>query len=190
MSGGSAPRTMTLPTLLTGRLRLRAWTEGDAGAFHELWGDPRVIWWGHTATPEASLRKLAEVLARCATMPEGLGWWAVEARDTRRVVGNIVLRPASYDDTTELGYHLARDGWGRGYATEAARAALCHGFSTLRLPVVSAVVHVDNHASHRVAARVGLRASGSITYNGMPHVLYELSREEALALDGAASAAT
>ena len=62
-----------LPTLLTDRLRLRPWTEDDGPAFHEIWGDPRVIRWGHTESPAASRQKLSEVLARCAAMPEGLG---------------------------------------------------------------------------------------------------------------------
>ncbi|MCH7479070.1 MAG: GNAT family N-acetyltransferase [SAR324 cluster bacterium] len=173
-----------LPTLLTDRLRLRPWTKDDAPAFHGIWGDPRVIWWGNTESPAASRRKLDEVLARCAAMPEGLGWWAVEMRDSLGVVGNVVLQPAPYNHTIELGYHFAHDAWGRGYATEAARGALRYAFFTLALPVVSAVVQVDNHASHRVAARVGLRAKGTITYNGLPHRLYELRHEEALTLGG------
>ena len=115
-------------------------------------------------------------------MPEGLGWWAVEERDKERVVGNVVLQPAPYDETTELGYHLAHVFWGRGYATEAAGGVLRHGLFTLRLPVVSAVVHVDNRASQQVAAQVGLRAVGPKIHNGMPHILYKISREEALAL--------
>lgn len=152
-----------------------------------MWGDPRVIWWGHAPTPEASRRKLDEVLARCAAMPDGMGWWAVEVRESGRVVGNIVLQPAPYNDTAELGYHLMHGAWGRGYATEAACAALRHGFTALALPAVSAVVHVDNEVSHRVAARVGLRAAGPITHNGMPHLLYELSRGEARARAWAAT---
>ena len=179
---------MTLPRLQTRRLDLRPWTLDDAGAFHGLWGDPRVIWWGHAATPEASLRKLEDILVRCAAMPDGLGWWALEARDTGRVVGNLVLRPAPYDDTAELGYHLAHGAWGRGYATEAACAALRHSFVSLALPVVSAVVRVDNHPSHRVALRVGLRSTGPITHNGRPHLRYQLERDEALAKDWAAPA--
>ena len=161
---------MSLPTLLTRRLRLRPWSEEDASTFHGFWGDPRVTWWGNTHTPEASQRKLDEVLARCQTMPEGLGWWAVEERDKERVVGNVVLQPAPYDETTELGYHLAHGFWGRGYATEAAFGVLRHGFFTLRLPVVSAVVHVDNRASQQVAARAGLLAVGPKNHgpNGNP----------------------
>ena len=170
----------------------------DAGPFHQLWGDPRVVWWGHAATPEASKRKLEEILARCAGMPEGLGWWAVEARGTgrvgggvvSRVVGNVVLQPAPYDHTAEVGYHLAHAAWGNGYATEAACAILRHGFVSLGLPEVSAVVQVDNQSSHRVALRAGLRVTGPIAYNGMPHLRYHLSREDALALPWAAPAET
>ena len=179
---------MSPPILHSGRLRLRPWSQDDAADFHRLWGDPRVAWWENTHTPEASLRKLEEVLARCATMPEGLGWWAVEARDTGRVVGNVVLQPAPYDETTELGYHLVHGCQGRGYATEAACGVLRHGFRVLRLPVVSAMVHVDNRASHQVAVRLGLREIGPKTFNGMPHLMYRITREEALALDWAASA--
>lgn len=178
---------MAVPTLLPDRLRLRPWTENDGVAFHEIWGDPRVIWWGHTPTPEASHGKLEEILARCAAMPKGLGWWAVEARDAGRVVGNAVLQPAPYNDTAELGYHLAHGAWGRGYATEAACAVLRYGFGSLALPVVSAVVQVDNEPSHRVISRIGMDSVGPIPFSGMPHILYELKRENALALDWAKS---
>ncbi len=47
-------------------------------------------------------------------------------------MGNAVLRPAPYDDTAELGYHLMHEAWGQGYATEAARAVLLHDFGVLR----------------------------------------------------------
>lgn len=173
---------MALPTLISERLRLRAWTIGDAGAFHELWGDPRVIWWGHTPTPAASRQKLEEILARCAALPAGLGWWAVEARDSGRVVGNAVLQPAPYNDSAEVGYHLSHGAWGSGYATEAACAVLRHGFASLALPLISAVVEVNNDSSHRVISRIGMRTVGPIPFNNMPHILYELKQQEALAL--------
>lgn len=189
---GHGPTPMPPPILHTARLRLRPWSEDDATAFHGLWGDPRVTWWESSHSARASQRKLEGVLARCAAMPEGLGWWAVEERGTDRiagrVVGNAVLQPAPYDETAELGYHLAHDFWGRGYASEAAGAALRHAISTLALPVVSAVVHVDNHASHRVATRIGLREIGPMTFKGMPHLLYRITREEALALEWPESA--
>ncbi len=120
-------------------------------------------------------------------MPEGLGWWAVEARDSGRVVGNAVLQPASYNDAAELGYHLSHGAWGRGYATEAACAVFRYGFASLALPVVSAVVQVGNEPSHRVIYRIGMRSVGPIPFNGMPHILYELKRENAFALAWAKS---
>lgn len=180
---------MNQPTLVTSRLRLRSWTMEDAAEFHRLWGDARVIWWGHSPAPEASLGRLADVLARCAAMANGLGWWALEERENGRLVGNAVLQPAPYDQTIELGYHLMRESWGQGFATEAACAVLSHGFSTLALPVISAVVHVEKQASQRVVARAGLRLTGPLTFNEMPHLRYELTREESRALDWAAASA-
>ena len=176
---------MSLSTLHTGRLRLRPWTKDDVSTFHVVFGDPRVTWWETSHSPETSSRRMKGMLARCADMPEGMGWWAVEERDMGEVIGSAVLQPAPYDETAELGYHLAHAAWGHGFATEAAKAVLRHGFLTLELPVVTAVVHVENHASHQVAIRVGLREVGPKTFNTMPHLLYRLSREEAFALDWA-----
>lgn len=136
-----------------------------------------MIWWDHAETPADSRRRLDEVLRQCAAMPAGLGWWAVERREGGRLLGNAVLRPAPYDDTAELGYHLLHEAWGHGYATEAARALVRHGFGTLALPVISAVVHVDNGASHPVAERAGLRVTGPLTFHGLPHLRYEINRE-------------
>ena len=178
---------MPAPVLHTARLRLRPWTLEDAEAFHGIWGDPRVIWWGHTEDLAASRALLADRLGRLDSMPDGMGWWAIEAAtapgagSAGRIDGIVVLRSSKYDDTTELAYHLAHHAWGKGYITEAAHAVLRYGFDKLGVPLISGVVRTENAPSHRVMARLGLRPGSELQHEGAPHIRYELTADEALA---------
>ena len=167
------------PVLLSDGLRLRPWSMVDVELFHTIWGDPRVIWWGENKDLSTTEGTLSSVLERIRSMPAGMGWWAVESRDSGAMLGNVVFRPAPYDKTAELGYHLAHAAWGQGIATRAAVMVLRHGFTTLAVPEVSAVVHVDNAPSHAVATRLGLRDTGPIEYNKLPHRRYALTAGQA-----------
>jgi RimJ/RimL family protein N-acetyltransferase len=68
--------------------------------------------------------------------------------------------PADLTDDVEVGWHLARAHWGHGYATEAARALINHGFHTLNLDTINAVVNPANAASIRVTQRLGMTPLG------------------------------
>ena len=72
----------------------------------------------------------------------------------------------------ELGYTLARDCWGRGYATEAAAACLAAGLRHLGAPRIVAAVDAENDASMRVAERIGLARIDTVEAHGRPHVLF------------------
>lgn len=103
---------------------------------------------------------LARAVAADSPHHGGLGRWALQRREDTAVVGEIGLVPLPGHDRVELGWHLARAWWGRGYATEAGAAAVGYGFDVVGLDEVAAVVDPANRRSRAVARRVGLAPAG------------------------------
>ena len=98
--------------------------------------------------------------------------WAVEERETGLFVGRIGLHyPEGWPDR-ELGWTIARKFWGRGLATEGARAAMKHAFDTLGWSHVVSLIHRDNHRSIRVAERLGERVHGVAEVRGLHLTMY------------------
>ena len=87
--------------------------------------------------------------------------WAVERAEDGVVVGTVLLLTLPHDDhgEVEIGWHLHPDSWGHGYASEAARAVLAHGFAA-GLPEIIAVSHTDNDPSQAVMRRLGMEDRG------------------------------
>lgn len=165
------------PTLTTSRLLLRPLTPDDARPLHRIWGDADVIWWGASADLDATAELVARILDRTAEMSDGLGWWLAVHDET--VVGDVVLQVPSWDeDVVEVGWHLRRDSWGQGFATEAALALLRHAFDTLGLPSVDAIVAERNHRSRNVAERLGMRQIGTLEHAGRPHARFRVTAHE------------
>ena len=122
---------------------------------------------GNSGEPDPDIEHRRERLARIvARYPEwnGLGLWAAVERDTDELIGCGELLPLEGGPEVEVGYHLRRDRWGRGYATELARALVEHGFDRLGLERIVAVAYPENTASHRVLLKAGL------THHGRRHV--------------------
>lgn len=90
--------------------------------------------------------------------PEGLGYWAIESKDSREFIGWILLIPIdNLGPEVEIGWRLKRSHWGKGYATEAARVILQHAFRNVDLNKVVADIVPLNHGSIRVAEKIGLK---------------------------------
>jgi len=100
--------------------------------------------------------------------PDGMGYWSIFGVGAPTVfLGWVLLIPEDAQvSEIEIGWRLRPDAWGQGIATEAASALLTHAFGTLGLARVSAVIHADNIASQRVAAKIGMRLSHSSTQDG------------------------
>jgi RimJ/RimL family protein N-acetyltransferase len=98
----------------------------------------------------------------------GFGLWAIIEKASDRMIGFAgVCHPLwlpGWERTVEVGWRLHRDVWGRGYATEAGRAALREGFERLELPEIVAFVHPDNHRSLAVAERLAMTLSERIPH--------------------------
>jgi ribosomal-protein-alanine N-acetyltransferase len=167
--------------LTTSRLHLRPFTAADHDAIHAVYADPEVMRYvgngAHRSMADttAALRTYADALAA-----RGYSFVAVVERATERVVGDAGLHPlAGRGPDIELGYTLARDAWGHGYATELGRALVEYAFGVLRAPRVVAQVEPDNAASRHVLEKLGMTVRGQRTAYGRPHLLYGLDRAEA-----------
>ena len=163
--------------ITTERLLLRPLTLDDAEAWHAVWGDPEVIWWGAHRSVADTEAFVAEVIQRTAGR-EGLAWFAIILRENDRLIGDIALEPAAWDpQRVEIGWHLARDAQGRGYATEAAAAVVQHA-ATIGLARVEASIVPTNLPSRRVAEHLGMAVEYQIVRAGMDHDVWVLDLGE------------
>lgn len=148
----------------TERLYARSWTMEDVEAAFKIYSDAEVMS-SLQREPYVTLEEqrigLEAMIERGLAFPDGLGAWAIIEKDTGELVGNILLKPLPNSKLIEVGWHLRRDRWGRGYATEAALAAMRHGFDTLALEKIYAIVHPKNLRSQAVTRRVGLGQIGT-----------------------------
>jgi len=150
----------------TERLLLRPFTLDDAEALHAIWSDPAagrfrddVPEWPRPRTVGDTRRYLEPIVTGQAE--RGYASWAVIEKATGRLIGDCGLFPADEaGPEIELAYGLAPDTWGRGYATEAARACLRVAFEELGAERVVADVDPTNVASIRVLEKSGFEPAG------------------------------
>jgi len=158
--------------LHTPRLIVRQLSVDDLEAFHQVWGDPDVIFWGAMFDLDSSRIMLEDLLKRRLDGIDESGWFGVFRRADMQFVGDVVLEPASWDSgIPEVGWHLARAFQRHGYATEAARALLDHAGSA-GVREVWAKVLPTNTASQRVATRLQMRRSGHLDHALGAHELW------------------
>jgi [ribosomal protein S5]-alanine N-acetyltransferase len=173
-------RSMPLNVLETHRLILRPWTSGDVSSFHQLWGDPKVVW-GRDALADrgAAEQALAAELRRWSASPQGQGAWAVVERSSGEIIGNVSLQDStSSAGQVELSYHVMSTRWNEGVATEASHAVLRYALLALGLKTVSAIVPVDHSPSCRVAEKLGMNRDGDVIHGGQTHHVYVFLPEE------------
>jgi ribosomal-protein-alanine N-acetyltransferase len=176
-------------TLTTGRLLLRRWRDSDREPFQALNADPRVMeFMPGTLTARESNDLIARIEQHFAR--HGFGLYAAELIDQKTFIGFIGLNIPSFEapfmPAVEIGWRLAYDSWGRGLATEGARAVLRHAFETLKLPSLVSFTVPQNQRSRRVMEKIGMvhDSSANFDHPRLPeghalrrHVLYRLHRE-------------
>jgi RimJ/RimL family protein N-acetyltransferase len=154
--------TIHLPAIETARLRLRPLLEADIPAHYAVFSDPDVAryWsrepWTDIAQAEESMKS---ILAAQADGSEAR--FGIELLSTGELIGNVGLHHFfGTNRRCEIGYALGSGHWGQGYATEALRAAIRHGFDALDLNRIEADIDPRNAASARVLEKLGFRKEG------------------------------
>jgi len=166
----------------TSRLLMRRWQRRDRAPFADINADPEVMrYFPSTLTPresEALIDRIEEHFVE-----HGYGLWALEVQG--RLVGFTGLSWATWEadftPAVEVGWRLARTEWGRGFASEAATAAILRGLQDV--DSIVSFTSVSNEPSQRVMQRIGLRHVGDFNHPRLsdqqrlrPHVLYRADR--------------
>ena len=176
--------------LRTARLVLREWRDDDLAPFAALNADPAVM----EHFPASLTRAESDALAariRAHLAERGFGLWAVELPGVAPFAGYVGLAvptfEAHFTPCVEVGWRLAREHWGRGYATEGARAALAEGFGRHGLEEIVSITVPANRRSRAVMERLGMTHDPADDFDhprvpeGSPlrrHVLYRLARPD------------
>lgn len=177
------------PELRTPRLRMRRWCDADREPFAALNSDPLVMEHFPAMLTRAESDAMVDRIEERFDA-QGYGLWALEVADPDRpaaFIGYTGLNPTSFEahftPAVEIGWRLARTAWGHGYATEAALAAVRHGFEVSGLDEIVSFTTIANARSQAVMRRIGMTHDPSDDFDmptlpvGHPmrrHVLYRL----------------
>jgi RimJ/RimL family protein N-acetyltransferase len=176
--------------LTTDRLVLRQWKDSDYEPYAALNADPVVMEYFPAVLTRAESDAMVDRV-KASLEERGFGLWAVEVRETGRFIGFTGLSVPTFEAPflpgIEIGWRLAKAAWGNGYATEAARAALAHGFGPAGLAEVLSWTASINKPSQRVMERIGMTHDEADDFDhprlddGHPlqrHVLYRITRAQ------------
>ncbi len=174
-------------TLSSGRVLLRRWRDADREAFAAMNADVRVMEFFRSPLSRAESDALVDRI-EASFSERGFGQWAVEVPGVADFIGftglSVARFSAPFTPCVEVGWRLAVEHWGHGYATEAARLALGHGFGHLALPEIVSFTSATNLRSRAVMERLAMRRDPADDFDhpsiaeGHPlrrHVLYRLS---------------
>ena len=172
-------KSTRFPRLETARLRLTPLAESDFDDYAALHADPEVT--RHLLWPPRSRERAWIDLAfqNGHWHFRGYGLWALRLRGSGAFVGAAGFSNPPGWPGFELSWVLARRWWGNGYATEAARAALDHAFTTLGQERVISLIDPANAPSIRVAERLGETLQGETQMSGRTFLIYAIHRQEA-----------
>lgn len=178
--------------LQTERLILRSWIDADLDPFAEMCADPEVMRYFPDLWPrERSELLISKSMAKMDK--EGFFLAPAEVRETGEFLGFVGLNssnpdmPLPFDPSVEIGWRLKRSAWGKGYASEAARAWLRFGFETVGLEEIVSFTIPDNLPSQKVMKRIGMSRdfAGDFQHPAIPedhhcswHVLYRLTKSD------------
>jgi RimJ/RimL family protein N-acetyltransferase len=161
--------------LETPRIRMRLFGESDWDAYAAMCADPEVMRYlgtGAALGRDDAWRSIAGMLGHWHL--RGYGMWALESKESGELLGRAgFLDPPGWPGF-ELGWVLARAHWGRGYAVEAARAALRYALEDLRRDRVISLIRPANERSIRVAAALGETLAGETQLLGSTALVYEI----------------
>ena len=169
------------------RLNLRQWRQEDRPAFARLNADPMVMRYYPGVLSAKESNAMAQKMERLIHK-QGWGFWAVEKRDDQRFIGFVGLNKPAYElpvtPCVEIGWRLAKEYWGCGYASEAAKACLNVAFNRLNLSDVYSFTSLTNTKSQAVMQRLGMtNTHANFEHPMIPenhplreHVLYRIAK--------------
>lgn len=168
-----------IPSLETARLRLRAHTASDYDACASMWSDLHVVRFigGKPSTPAQTWQRMLTYLGHWKAM--NYGYWAIEEKATGKFIGEIGFADFKRDvgpsmrNVPEIGFALASDAHGKGYATEAVRAVLEWGDAHLPSKRTVALANEENAASLHILQKAGYTIFDRALFNGSPVVFLE-----------------
>ena len=168
--------------LTTARMTLADITEADFAATYAADRDPLVLRYIGDGTGET--RPFDDFCAHFRARIES--WmspicrmWVMRLHGSEAFLGLVFLKPVKDTPYVEVGYRLPQSSWGKGYATEAARAAIAYGFDVGSLDEITAVTHPDNAASQHMLTKCGLKRDGTFNYNGRGEIpFFRLTRSD------------
>jgi len=159
-----SPEPFAIPTE---RLILRPWREADHAALFGLCSDPRVMEFLGPVQTEAEVYAGIARLRACQA-DNGYSFWAVERREDGVVLGFCGLKPGQpgtpIEGCIEIGWRLAADAWGKGYAREAAQASLDWGWANLDAPAIWAITAPGNVRSWGLMERLGMTRHADLDF--------------------------
>jgi ribosomal-protein-alanine N-acetyltransferase len=161
----------------TERLLLRMFRPDDLDELATLFSDPDVVRYvgdGKPVSREESERALESIIKHWQT--HGFGRWAVIDKQTQKFIGFGGLR--SLFGTPEVVYHFATAHWGKGFATELARAALRFGFEDRGFDRIVAITKPLNKASIHVMEKLGMQFEVNTSYYDIEVVQYQITRDQ------------
>jgi len=177
MADGGVGFFSAAPLIETERLRLRAHRPDDLAACTALWADPeitrRIV--GRPATRDEVWTKILRYAGLWALL--GFGYWVVEEKATGAFAGelgfaNFMREITPPLDAPEIGWVLAAHARGKGYAREAAKAALAWSDASLSCEKTLCIIDPENLKSRRIAEKCGYRKVRDTEYEGKATILY------------------
>ncbi len=167
--------------LETPRLLLRPFTPTDFEPLFAVIGDPVTMqFYPLPFDKQDTLDWIERNMRRFAE--DGSGLRAMVLKSSGEMIGDCgpVWQDVDGQSELEIGYHVRRDQWGRGYATEAARTAMAYGFESFPVERLISLIRPENLPSRRVAEKNGLRIDREIEWKGIRHFVYAIRREDFL----------
>lgn len=164
--------------LTTARLTLRPFADEHLAGLHAMNREPEVMRFitGRPETLDETRASIERVKAKWIEW--GYSWWAIFEHDSNDIIGAGCIQHLQRDAglPMELGWRLRPEYWGKGYASEAARAMAQFAFDTTGTPELVAVCHQDNMASAQVMRRLGMSYRGIERWYDTETTVYVISR--------------
>ena len=161
--------------LETERLLLREWTLADADALFEICRHSDVMLHIGDGKPFNSITNAEKFLKWAIKYQSENKFcrWAVAEKSSGAIVGSCGFARQTTGEV-ELGYLFARQFWGKGFATEAARSCVRYGFEKLNFPKIIALTDANHAESHRVLEKIGFSTRGIEKYDDVENVVFEI----------------